>query len=182
MLSSFSKILVIILIIIPLISFGCKKEAKPVHINEHDAITELNTPQLSGVKYAYIKGIMQREENYFVSIVFIDYQLKNKTDERKRGKNLQFPDSLEVLELPDAYFVSPRAKSPEEILLNKSAAIKMQTYSHDSTGNYKFNESIPLTKLAILFTGKEYKRFQKIPFKLTLDKNGITSITEQYIP
>ncbi|MCK9210627.1 MAG: hypothetical protein M0P61_07330 [Ignavibacteriaceae bacterium] len=175
---------VFLLVVMPLITLlflGCKNEKKPIPGDEQKSIESITL--LSGEKYGYIKNIFLKEENYFVSIVFLDYQLKSKEVEAKQKKiSQQFPDSLEVLELPDAYLINAKGKSPDEYLVNKSVRIVMQTLNYDSTGNFKFNENADINKFIKLFTAKEFQRYKKIPFKINLSKNEITSIAEQYVP
>ncbi len=177
---------VVLLVVMPFLaqlSMGCKSEKVPVLLHEPQQNNIETVKELNGEKYAYIENVFQEEKKYFASIVFLDYQLKNKTVEAERKKISQpFPDSLEVLELPDAYFINAKGKSPEEYLVNKSVRIVMQTLNYDSTGNFKFNENVVLHKFIKLFTAKEFKRYKKIPFKINLSKNEITSIAEQYLP
>jgi len=172
--------------IIPLVTLlflSCKNEKKLVFLPEHEQKTIEGTNELSGEKYGYIKNIFLKEGKYFASIVFLDYQLKSKEDGLKQKKSSQrFPDSLEVLELPDAYFVSLKGKSSEVFLVEKSVHIVMQTLNYDATGNFKFNENVALNKFIKLFTAKEFERYKKIPFKICINKNEINSVTEQYLP
>ena len=173
----------VVMLLISLLIIGCKTQKEPVRIHEHEAKTIEDAKELSGEKYGYIKNIFQKEGNYFASIVFLDYQLKSKEDKTKRKKSSrQFPDSLEALELPDAYFVSLKGKSPEVFLVDKSVRIVMQTLNYDPSGNFKFNENIDINKFIKLFTAKEFERYKKIPFKINFSKNEINSITEDYFP
>lgn len=169
--------------LITLLFLGCKNEKKPVFLPEREQKTIDGTNELSGEKYGYIKNIFQKDGGYFASIVFLDYKLKSKEVEpTQKNSSKRFPDSLEVLELPDAYFINAKGKSPEEYLVNKSVRIVMQTLNYDATGNFKFNENVAVNKFIKLFTAKEFERYKKIPFKINLSKNEITSIAEQYLP
>jgi len=161
---------------------GCKNEKKPIPINEHEKKNGDDAKELGGEKYGYLKNIFQVEGSYFASIVFLDYQLKSKEDGLKQKKSSrQFPDSFEVLELPDAYFISLKGKIPEVFMIDKSVRIVMQTLNYDSTGNFKFGENVHLNKFMTLFSTKEFTRYKKTPFKISISKNEINSITEQYL-
>ena len=172
----------VVMLLISLLIIGCKTQKEPVRIHEHEAKTIEDAKELSGEKYGYIKNIFQKEGNYFASIVFLDYQLKSKEDGLKQKKSSrQFPDSFEVLELPDAYFISLKGKIPEVFMIDKSVRIVMQTLNYDSTGNFKFGENVHLNKFMTLFSTKEFTRYKKTPFKISISKNEINSITEQYL-
>jgi len=162
---------------------GCKNEDKSAHWNEQPIANATNAHELNVESYVYIKNIFQRDGNYFASIIFLEHRLKNQQDVMHQKKSpLKFPDSLEVLELPDAYFISIKGKISEEYLVNKNVHIKMQTLNYHSTGRFKFNEDVDLNKFVALFSSKEYQRYKTIPFKINISKNEIDSIIEQYIP
>jgi len=183
MFNPYHNMLIDSLVVVIFLFIGCKNEKKPVQIYEHEQTTILDRKELSGVNYGFIKGIVKKEEKYFASIVFLDYQLKSEEDEIRQKKSLrQFPDSLEVLELPDAYLLNVKRKKPELILIDKSVHILMQTLNYDSTGNFSFNENITLNRFFGFFTTQESQRYEKIPFKITLFNNEINSVTELYLP
>jgi len=160
---------------------GCKDEKKPIQVDKQSSVESV-TP-LSGVKYGYIKNIFQKEEQTFASIILLNYQSKGGEGESNPSRTvLQFPDSLDVLELPDAYLFSVKGKTPDQFLVTKDAKIEMQTLSYDPTGNFKFNENVDAHKFLKLFAENEFERYKKIPFKINYINGKINSITEQYIP
>ncbi|MFA6598148.1 MAG: hypothetical protein WCS69_10525 [Ignavibacteriaceae bacterium] len=179
----FTGFFTVLVSIIILMVIGCKNEDRPVHSNEHSLADSMNAKELNIESYVYIKNIFQRDGNYFASIIFLEHRLKNQQDVMHQKKSpLKFPDSLEVLELPDAYFISIKGKTNKEYLVNKNVHIKMQTLNYDSTGSFKFNEDVDLNKFVVLFPSKEYQRYKTIPFKINISKNEIDSIIEHYIP
>ncbi|MFA6979239.1 MAG: hypothetical protein WC209_07945 [Ignavibacteriaceae bacterium] len=180
MFSSFSKFVVNILFIIPLLFFGCKKESNQVQINKPELKSVEQIPEISGLYFGYLKNVSFEDGSYFASIVFVEHQVKN--NEHQQKSVVKFADSLEILELPDEYFVAVKGNSPEQFLIDSTAKIVMQTFSRDVSGGYKFNENIDRIKLNKLFASKESRRFSQIPFRFSLMHNTILSIEEKYIP
>ncbi len=177
---SFSKFGFNILIVIPLLFLGCKKDTKHVHVSKSEPKSTVQVPDISGLRFGYLKNVTVRGEGYFASIVFIENRIK-RNGQRRESVTI-FADSLEVLEFPNEYFISVKGKEPEQFLIDSSAAIIMQTLNRDASGNYKFNENVDRIKLCKLFASSGAKRFSHIPFKFTLKHNNIISIEEKYIP
>lgn len=176
MLRPFPKFIFSSFIVLSLLSSGCKKETE--HTYTHQQVPKSIEPKndISGERFGYIKQIDLKDGNYFASIVLIEYKLKSKES------TVQFSDSLEVLELPEGYFLCLKGKSPETFLIDTSAEIVMQTLSHDPSGTYKFNEIVEIKRLHELYSTKKAERFAQIPFRFSIKRNTIQSITEKYIP
>ena len=162
---------------------GCKSNEKPVHIQEHEKSVPEEPNDFSGEKFGFIQNIFQKDGNDFGSITFIDYKSKNKPDKDYPGKSLQeISDSLEVLEIPDGYFFWQKRKNVQVFKVDEFVKIKMQTLNYNSTGNFKFNESVDFARFKEIFSEKEFNRFKSIPFKIGINRNVIVSFIEQYIP
>jgi len=180
MLRSISKCVVNLSIIISLFFIGCKKEIKQVQITKPAQKSVEQIPEISGLYFGYLKNVSFEDGSYFASIVIVEHQVKN--NEHRQKSVVKFADSLEVLELPNEYFVVVKGKNPEQFLIDTSAKIVMQTLSRDASGNYKSNENIDRIKLNKLFASKEARRFSQIPFSFSFLHNTILSIEEKYIP
>ena len=180
MLRAFPKFIFASLIVLSLLSFGCKNETKRTYTRQQEQKSIEHKNDISGERFGYIKQIDLKDGNYFASIVFLEYRIKS--EDGKAKSTAKFADSLEVLELPDGYYFCLKGKSPETILIDTSAEIIMQTLSHDPSGTYKFNEIVKIKRLHELYSTKKAERFAQIPFRFSIKQNTIQSITEKYIP
>lgn len=180
MLSPFYKFVVTLTLILPLIFFGCKKETKPDQLTKPESKSTVPVKDISGEYFGFLKNVLLKEGSYVASIVFVEHQLKHNGNEQ--NSNIKFADSLEVLELPNEYFISVKGKNSEQFVIDTSANVVMQTASRNASGNYKFNENITCNKLNMLYGSNEGKRFSQIPFRFKISHNIIQSIEEKYIP
>lgn len=180
MFSSFNKFVVFLTLILPLIFVGCKKETKPDQPSKLDAKSTMPVKDISGEYFGFLKNVLLKEGSYIASIVFVEHQPKH--NEVQQNSKVKFADSLEVLELPNEYFILEKGKNPEQFAIDTAANVVMQTASRDASGNYKFNEKITFNKLYMLYDSSEGKRFLQIPFRFKISHNIIQSIEEKYIP
>ncbi|MFA6999721.1 MAG: hypothetical protein WC241_01245 [Candidatus Paceibacterota bacterium] len=82
-------------------------------------------------------------------------------------------------------------------LISDNVVIKMQTFSHQTSGpdkgNYNWNESVSLQKFKGIIDGSimspDYQgslpytsHFKQLPYSITVKNNIVTEITERYIP
>lgn len=70
----------------------------------------------------------------------------------------------------------------ESYSLSSEAEITMQTYSHDSSGRFNFNEKIPAENFIKFFEQTESERFRFTPFVIKAINDKIISIKEKYLP
>jgi len=161
---------------------GCQNDKPQLHTHEPEPIVTAKPAEFTGEKYAYLSGIIHEGESYFAIAKVAEHYAKNSAEGLNIKEKKGLSDSLEILELPDKYIILTRATIPDKFLLSQAVAITMQTFSFDSTGNYKFNEKLPVAKFLKLFNDAKYQRFKKIPFVLTFKNNVVTQVAEQYLP
>jgi hypothetical protein len=121
--------------------------------------------------YCMIKNIEDKPEP-FLKIDFIDYL---KTSEALEKEKI-------VFELPnDSSFVN-KVDLTENIFFADDVKIKMQKFSFDSDGNFKFNQSISLSDLINDFKYDKQHIYISSPFEIIVTNKKIIQLKEIYIP
>lgn len=120
---------------------------------------------LDGQHIGYIKGISFSNENYSMKIDYVQWISPCSSD----------------IECPNGYEIINDNPLVRTLSISNGVIIKMQTYSHDSSGNFNSNEVISLLKLKNFVNDKNSTN-SGTPFWITLKNGVITEITEQYIP
>lgn len=89
--------------------------------------------------------------------------------------------SADTDDIPSFYISNPE-KDINSFSLSDSVVIRMQTFSNDEEGNFRFDEAVSLKTLRQIFSDSRYKHFRNVPFRITIKDSRITEIIEQYIP
>ena len=85
-------------------------------------------------------------------------------------------------ELPDNYYIRNLKIDSLKFSVSDTAEVMMQTYSYNQTGNYNFNQKIPVSKFITLLSDKNFERFKFKLYKFHILNNEIVSIKEKYLP
>jgi hypothetical protein len=67
-------------------------------------------------------------------------------------------------------------------IIQPDAEYTMQTLTRDSSGNFRFNQSVGYSLIRDIFSREGPSRFRKIPFKIIHRDSAVVSIAEEYIP
>ncbi len=78
---------------------------------------------------------------------------------------------------PNDFYIRNSSPASVRYRVPPTVEVKMQTWSHDETGNYNWNQNIPYAEYITRLSD-----YNKVPFKLTLRGEFITRIVEQYVP
>lgn len=160
---------------------GCQHEKKTIRFHEHDKSSSVKIEKFTGEKYALVDSVFLKEGKEYISLHFLEYEIKS-VNNRSAKMYEKFSDSVNIIETPEAFYISVKSKNHEDFTFGDKPQVTMQTLSHDQSGNYKFNEEIDLQKFIRLLSDKNEARYKRIPFKFTLVENIITSVNEEYLP
>ncbi len=84
--------------------------------------------------------------------------------------------------LPGGYYIRNSTIDSITVKISDSAKVIMQTLTHNSEGNYNFNQEITIHKFLTLLNQKDFERFRHKLYKFEIVNNVITEIQEKYIP
>ena len=84
--------------------------------------------------------------------------------------------------LPNGYYIRNRVVTWDTLAIADTAQFVMQTYSHDSDGDFRRSERIDFDSIARLFSETKQDQYRHIPFWIVISQGRILSIAEQYIP
>jgi hypothetical protein len=165
------------LIVFILVSPGCRQNVK-IKQAQADSICVQCSKDVSFECTAFISGIDKCEEENllkFDSIAYFtgDAALKAYSEDKKNDKKI---------EPPAGFYIRNKFIDTLSFVISDNCNIVMQTLSHGSDGNYKFNEKINSGQFTKLFTKEGINFFKQKPFKLSIVNSEIVSIKEIYIP
>lgn len=156
---------------------GCRQNTKTKQA-QTDSICVQCAKNVSFECTAFISGLEKCEEENilkFDSIAYFtgDAALKAYSEDKKNDKKL---------EPPAGFYIRNNSIDTLGFVISDNCNIVMQTLSHGSDGNYKFNEQIDCGRFIKLFNAAEMNFFKQKPFKLRIENSEIVSIKEIYIP
>jgi hypothetical protein len=128
-------------------------------------------------KICYIENVFTKAGKRYAKINIVKWF---QGEEAIRMAKKEHPEAKEPS--PNGYYISHRNAKKRTLMIADSAQFIMQTYSHKSDGDFRFNEKILFHDFARLFTKKDTERFRRIPFWIVVLKGTIVTISEQYIP
>lgn len=137
--------------------------------------SELNLNCTGYIETYFIKG----STNYF-TIDTVEW-LSGKMAEKAFAEDMKLNHEKTTI-LPDGYYIRNKIKDSLEVKVSDKAEVTMQTFSHNSSGNYNFNEKINIRKFLKLLSQSEFERFKSKLFKFDVIKDEIISIKEIYVP
>lgn len=82
-------------------------------------------------------------------------------------------------------FLIVKSETKKELALSGNTEVFMQTLNHATSGDYLWDEKIPLTKLEQIIENPQTaheKIYRNLPFWFEVENNEIKKITEQYLP
>jgi hypothetical protein len=141
------------------------------HIQDGSAIANVER------KICYIENIFTKTGTRFVTIDTIEWFQGEKAVNAYKKDH---PES--TAPLPDGYYIRNRVVKWDTLAIADTAQFVMQTYSHDSEGNFRRNERIDFDHIARLFFEMKQGQYRRIPFWIVISNRRILSIAEQYIP
>jgi hypothetical protein len=146
------------------------------------ALYNANTQGNSGVanvekKICYIENIFTKTGTRFVTIDTIEWFQDEKAVNAYKKDH---PES--TAPLPNGYYIRNRVVRWDTLAIADTAQFVMQSYSHDSDGNFRHNERIDFDHIARLFSETKQAQYRRIPFWIVISQGRILSIAEQYIP
>ena len=156
---------------------GCRQNAKSKQV-QADSICVQCSKDVSFECTAFISGIEKCEEENIIKFDSIAYftgdaALKAYSEDKKNDKKL---------EPPAGFYIRNKSIDTLGFVISDNCNIVMQTLSHGSDGNYKFNEQIDRGRFIKLFNTADMSFFKQKPFKLSIVNSEIVSIREIYIP
>ncbi len=128
-------------------------------------------------KICYIQNIFTETGTRFVTIDIIEWL---QGGEAVNAYKKDHPES--TAPLPDGYYIRDRVVRWDTLAIVDTAQFMMQTYSHDSDGNFRRNERINFDQIARLLSETKQDQYRHIPFWIVISQGRILSIAEQYIP
>jgi len=130
-----------------------------------------------GKRICYIESIFTKTGTRFVTIDIIEWF------QGERAVNAYRKDHPKsAAPLPDGYYIRNRVVKWDTLAVSDTAQFVMQTYSHDSDGNFRPNERVGFDQIAQLFSETKQQQYRHIPFWIVISQGRILSIAEQYIP
>ena len=168
--SSFSVIIFISL-------SACNKQTEQVQTLE----TKKEVLSDSLKKTGFILGIIKDDNREFLMVDTVQVIKNNDTD--YSAKQDQKKESLDAQSIVlNGFTIINSKKDSTKLLIDKNTEIVFQTFSFDSTGNFKFNEKLNYETFMNLLSSKDFDRFRNIPFKFVIKNDTSISIKEIYIP
>lgn len=168
----------LLIIFLSVWTFGCIKEKSKVEVKRE--VKDSNIQTMNFKCTGYIEGISQSDSVYYLKIDTIQLftgpaaeQAYNEDKKLNPGK---------ITDVPQGYYIRNTKKDSIQLIVSSDADVTMQTFSYDSTGNYKFNEKISIRDFIKLVEQKDFERFKHKPFRFVIKKDNIVSIKEFYIP
>jgi hypothetical protein len=128
-------------------------------------------------KICYIENIFTENGTRFAAIDTIEWFQGEKA---LNAFKKDHPES--TAPLPNGYYVRNRVVRGDTLAIVDTAQFVMQTYSHDSDGNFRRNEIIDFGHITRLFSDTKRGQYSRIPFWIVISHGRILSIAEQYIP
>lgn len=128
----------------------------------------------------YILGVDRRNGNDF--LILDTVQWFNGVESKKAFREDNKQKGLKIIRFTDAYYIRNLKIDSLNLKVSNKAEIIMQTLSHDSTGNYKFNEKIEAQMFLELLSQKGSDRFRNKIYDLKISASEIVSVKERYIP
>jgi hypothetical protein len=144
--------------------------------------SNVNTQDVSGLakvekRICYIENIFTKTGTRFVTIDTIEWFQDEKAVNAYKKDH---PES--TAPLPNGYYIRNRVVRWDTLAIADTAQFVMQSYSHDSDGNFRHNERIDFDHIARLFSETKQAQYRRIPFWIVISQGRILSIAEQYIP
>lgn len=128
-------------------------------------------------KICYIENIFTKTGTRFVTIDIIEWFQGERAVNAYRNDH---PKS--AAPLPDGYYIRNRVVRWDTLAIADTAQFVMQTYSHDSDGNFRSNEKVDFDQITRLFSETKQQQYKHIPFWIVISQGRILTITEQYVP
>lgn len=171
------KFYIAVLGVAGLLFSACSKQTE--HVQTIERKQEVATDSLQ--KTGFMECIIKDGDKEFMIIDTM--QLIKNTDNDYSAKQYQKKESLNTHSIVlDGFTIINSEKDSTRIQIDNNTEIVFQTFSFDSTGNFKFNEKLSYGTFVNLISSKDFDRFRTIPFKFII-KNGTALLIEEiYIP
>ncbi len=138
----------------------------PVSVDE---TSQKKEEDLNGKHIGYIKNIFSQNGDFYLTIDYIQWITSCQP-------NPQIGYCM------NGFAIANNNPLLRTFKISNGAVITMQTYSHDPSGNFNYNEIITLSALQNLLSQSNTYWTTTIPFWIDLSNGMVNTITEQYIP
>ncbi len=149
---------------------GCNNRREQKNIQQEKPQQEKVISQKSFI--GYIESSFTKDGSDFIAVDTVEWLTI------EHGKELSGGEQ----EMPSGYSIKNTVKDSITLMVPDTAKIIMQTFSHNSSGNYNFNEKITVRKFFAILGNKEFERFKHKLYQFKVLNNVIISIQEKYTP
>lgn len=175
---------ILIVFIIFLTAFSCSRSSKekPADTGRPDTLLsgdtsfnnhliEGNTAVLHNATYnGYIVSVSNENGSIYLFIDTVEYYTGAKAERLIKDRAFE------------GVYLKNATKDTLKKELAASASVILQTFSHDSSGNFNFNEKSNSGKLYKFLISNKLPAWRTKLFSFTISKNTIISVREIYIP
>lgn len=128
--------------------------------------------------YGFILSACRKDNSYYVVIDTVEYY--SGSEARKKIALEQKHNRKEVSF--EGYYLKNTGVDSIRIKLPDNARVILQTFSHDSSGSYKFNERTSARKFFNLISSGEFRNPGFRVFSFDIADDEVISLKEIYIP
>lgn len=164
-----------------LISAGCSKNNEQAKTHTDASTLTASAPVLNLKCTGYIKSVIQKGDDTEVLIDTVEWFSGEEAAQKARAEDMKKLNKRST-DLPEPFYIRNTKIDSLRTSLSPGCIITMQTYSHDSTGNFRFNEPLKKETFLNIFRGKGHEALKNAPYSFDIKNSRVSSIKEIYIP
>jgi len=174
------RLLLVCLTVLLSVFFACENKNPDAKTDSADTLNTKNVPpaDVSTVNICLIKDVSTAGSA--PSEIIVDF-LHEFTQNELDTLSIKDVGKKTVFELPSGKSFLNLYDDISSLGISDSMKIVMQTFSHDTDGNFKINEQVSFKLFSDSFKLNK-KRWEIVPFRVFVTNNKITLLEEIYIP
>lgn len=146
--------------------------------------TESQVPAKTSVKVeiiGYIDDLYEQDGSLYISFDQIEWFDGTDAGRAMREDGL-CGDSEPDCEPPNPFYIRNRDEMLVPYQVSEQIVIIMQTLSHQTDGNFTWDERIDLDRFQQAYNSESTSHLNSVPYWITVDSGVVKTISEQYVP